>query len=55
MMRTGVYKRVSTSAQSRSGTSLETQELACRAAAEEAGYIVADEHIWRDASSGAER
>ena len=51
-MRAGIYIRVSTDAQSRYGTSLETQEAACRAAAEEEAYIVAEEHIWRETYSG---
>ena len=51
-MRAGIYPRVSTSPQSSYGTSLETQEASCRAAAEEAGYIVAEGHIWRETYSG---
>ena len=51
-MRAGVYVRVSGNAQRRYGTSLETQETECRAAAEAAGFSVSEEHIWRETYSG---
>ena len=51
-MRAGIYARVSTNAQSRFGTSLDMQVASCRAAAEKAGYFVADKHIWRETYSG---
>ena len=52
-MRAGVYVRVSSTKQSIFGTSLDTQEAACRAAASDAGDHVQEQHIWRDTSSGA--
>ncbi len=52
-MRAGVYVRVSSTKQSIFGTSLDTQEVACRAAARDAGDHVQEQHIWRDTSSGA--
>ena len=44
-MRAAIYCRVSTSAQEEDGTSLTTQEAACRKYASEHGYIVDDEHF----------
>lgn len=52
-MRAGIYVRVSSTKQSILGTSLETQEAGCRAAAIDAGDNVQDPHVWRDTSSGA--
>src|SRR5918992_4284147 len=49
-MRAIVYSRVSTDAQERDGTSLETQERACVELAEAAGWLVIDSI--RDAASG---
>ena len=52
-MKAAVYTRVSTS-QQEDGTSLETQEARCRRAAEEMGYEVVAEFIWREQWSGAD-
>ena len=46
-MKAGIYVRVSTS-QQEDGTSPETQEALCRLAAEQAGYEVESEFIWRE-------
>jgi site-specific DNA recombinase len=47
-----IYCRVSTAGQEQDGTSLDTQETACRAYAEEHGYHVA--HVYHETYSGAE-
>ena len=52
-MRAGLYLRVSTARQRDLGTSLETQEAACRAAAGEAGYSVLDTHVFQDVYTGS--
>ena len=52
-MQAGIYARVSARAQLEFGTSLDTQEALCLAAATEAGYTVSDHHIWRETYSGA--
>jgi predicted site-specific integrase-resolvase len=49
-----LYERVSTGGQEAEGTSLDTQEAACRAHAAERGYQVAEEHIYREVHTGAE-
>lgn len=48
------YGRVSTDAQEREGTSLETQEEACRTLAIRQGYRVAEGHVYRESHSGSE-
>lgn len=50
MKRCVIYSRVSTDAQEREGTSLDTQEEACRAHAEAQGWLVVD--AVRDTASG---
>src|SRR5581483_4949486 len=49
-MRAVVYSRVSTDAQERDGTSLDTQERACIEFAERSGWLVVERT--RDAASG---
>ena len=49
----GIIVRVSTPYQGQEGTSLETQEERCRAAANNDGYEVKPEHVWRCIESGA--
>ena len=46
-----IYSRVSTDAQERDGTSLDTQERACRAYAQAKGWVVAESI--KDTASGA--
>jgi site-specific DNA recombinase len=53
-MRAAIYCRVSTTVQEREGTSLETQEAACRRYADEHGYTVSEAHVYRETYSGAE-
>lgn len=50
--RCAIYVRVSTAGQERDGTSLETQEAACREYAESHGYTVVG--VYRDAHTGTE-
>lgn len=52
-MKAGIYPRVSTS-QQEDGTSLETQEARCRHAAEQMGYEVPVDLIWRERWTGAD-
>ena len=52
-MRAAIYRRVSSSRQSHRGTSIETQEALCRAAASEAGYEVLDHHVFTDVYTGS--
>ena len=52
--RAGIYVRVSTGGQEQDGTSLETQEAACRAYAAQHGYIVSEGHVYREVHSGAD-
>ena len=52
-LRSAIYCRVSSELQEREGTSLETQEAACRRYAQEQGYTVTDHHVYRDVYSGA--
>ena len=52
--RAAIYCRVSSGGQERDGTSLETQEAACRQYAADHGYIVEDRHVYREVHSGAE-
>lgn len=54
VVRAAIYCRVSTDSQERDGTSLDTQEAACRRYAAERGYTVAEAHVYREAFSGAE-
>lgn len=51
-MDVAIYCRVSTAGQEAEGTSLDTQEAACRAYAAERGYAVAE--VYREVFSGAE-
>ncbi len=53
-MNAAIYVRVSTSGQETEGTSLDTQEAACRAYAAEHGYTVDERHVYRDIHTGAE-
>jgi len=53
-LRAALYCRVSTTDQEREGTSLETQEAACRRYAEEHGYSVSEAHVYRETFTGAE-
>src|SRR5262245_56141723 len=48
-----IYTRVSTREQEDEGTSLISQEVACRAFAAERGYTVDERHIYRETFSGA--
>jgi site-specific DNA recombinase len=52
MTTAAIYVRVSTDRQDQEGTSLETQEAACRAYAAEHGWTVVG--VWRDAYTGTE-
>ena len=52
--RAAVYCRVSTEGQGRDGTSLASQEEACRRYAAELGYAVDERHVYREAHTGAE-
>jgi site-specific DNA recombinase len=49
-----IYCRVSTRAQDDDGTSLETQEAACRRYAAEHGYVVDDTAVFREVYTGTE-
>jgi len=51
-MRAALYARVSTEDQEREGTSLGTQEEACRKYAEEHDYRVDDDYVIREVYSG---
>src|SRR5262245_7592087 len=53
-LRAAIYCRVSTTDQEREGTSLETQEAACRQYAQSHGYAVSEAHVYREAYSGGE-
>ncbi|CAA9250241.1 MAG: hypothetical protein AVDCRST_MAG77-2037 [uncultured Chloroflexi bacterium] len=52
--RAALYLRVSTGRQEEEGTSLTSQEQRCREYAAERGYVVADEHVYREVFSGSE-
>ena len=52
-MRAAIYCRVSSTGQE-DNSSLETQEVACRAYAAEHGYVVVESHVYREVYSGAE-
>ena len=52
--RAALYVRVSTGKQEEEGTSLGTQEAACRKYAAEQGYVVAEEHVYREVHTGTE-
>jgi predicted site-specific integrase-resolvase len=49
-----IYVRVSTEKQEREGTSLGSQEAACRAYATAQGYQVDEAHIYREVHTGSE-
>ncbi len=49
-----IYVRVSTGGQEQDGTSLETQEAACRRFAEAHGYTVDEAHVYREVHTGGE-
>ena len=52
--RAAIYVRVSSLQQSTDGTSLATQEAACRAYAIEQGYTVAEELVFSEVHTGSE-
>src|SRR5947199_8202286 len=52
--RAAIYVRVSSTAQEEDGTSLETQEAACRRYAADRGYSVDDVHLFREVHTGGE-
>ena len=52
--RAAIYVRVSTAGQEQDGTSLETQEAACRRYAAERGYTVDESHVYREVHTGVE-
>ena len=52
--RTAIYVRVSTTGQEEGGSSLSTQEAACRAFAAERGYLVLPAHVYSETFSGIE-
>jgi len=54
-MDAAIYVRVSTAAQEEDGTSLDTQEAACRRYATERGWSVDDAHVYREQFSGYTR
>lgn len=49
-----IYVRVSTTVQEEEGTSLATQEAACRSFAQERGYTVSEGHFYREVHTGVE-
>jgi site-specific DNA recombinase len=53
-LRAAIYMRVSTSGQEESGSSLDTQESACRTFATEHGCTISPAHIYRETFSGIE-
>ena len=53
-MKAAIYTRVSTEAQEREGTSLDTQLEACQTKARELGYEVEPKHIYSEVYSGAD-
>src|SRR5436190_5766943 len=52
--RAAIYVRVSTVGQEQDGTSLETQESACRRHADSCGYAVDDADVYREVHTGTE-
>ena len=52
--RAAIYVRVSTVGQEEDGTSLATQEAACRRYAAEHGYRVDEAHVYREVHTGTE-
>lgn len=52
--RTAIYVRVSTPGQEEHGTSLETQEAACRQYASQQGFAVDQAHVYREVHTGIE-
>src|SRR5581483_4958290 len=53
-VRAAIYCRVSTPGQEQDGTSLDTQEEACRRFAADRGYTVSTTHVYRETFTGAE-
>lgn len=53
-MKAAIYCRVSTPDQEREGTSLESQEAACLKLAEERGYDLLDDYVFKEVYSGAD-
>ena len=53
-VRAAIYVRVSSSAQEQDGSSLETQEAACRRYAAERGYVVDETDVYREVHTGTE-
>ena len=52
--RAAIYVRVSTAGQEQDGTSLGTQETACRLHADTCGYEVDEAHVYREVHTGTE-
>jgi site-specific DNA recombinase len=52
-LRAAIYTRVSSTGQEQDGTSLETQETACRAYIADHGYNLDSSHVYREVYSGA--
>lgn len=52
--RAAIYVRVSSRQQEEGGTSLDTQEEACRAYAAERGWVLEPEHVYREVHTGVE-
>jgi site-specific DNA recombinase len=52
--RAALYPRVSTGKQEEEGTSLATQEQRCREYAASKGYVVVEEHVYREVHTGTE-
>src|SRR5438067_275526 len=52
--RAAIYVRVSTQGQEEDGTSLDTQLDRCRAHCAERGYVVSEEHVYREVHTGTE-
>src|SRR5258705_13061586 len=53
-LRAAIYVRVSSVGQEQDGTSLQTQEAACRAYALAHGYAVDDDDVYREVFTGTE-
>src|SRR6266511_4280030 len=49
-----IYVRVSTTGQEEEGTSLQTQEAACRAYAAERGWTLDEAHVYRETHTGTQ-
>jgi site-specific DNA recombinase len=52
--RAALYPRVSSRGQEEEGTSLGTQEQRCREYAAARGYVVDEEHVYREVHTGTE-